>query len=118
MVQFDSAQLVLGPYDSFYRRLSFGLILPVSKPNREELRELLNAKRLDGNSKASREGRVLLLWTFGRYIENTRQNSVRVFGYHKRHNLDNRRVEKEGWAHFKEALRGCVEVEVTAVTVL
>jgi fatty acid desaturase len=40
------------------------------------------------------------------------------WGYHRRQNLDdNRRIEKESWAHFEEALHGCVKVEVSAVTV-
>jgi hypothetical protein len=102
MVQFDSAQLVLGTH-GFLPDVELWLYSSGIEVNREGL-----SPRAPGREAAASEwqqrgisrGTSSLIWTFGRFIEKYDANSVGVFGYHRRQNLDdNRRIEKEGWAH-------------------
>jgi hypothetical protein len=118
MVQFDSAQLVLRPHDSFYPTLSFGFIPPVSKSTVRISASFRTRSGWMATAVRHFEMDEFSNLDFRTIRRKYDANSVGVFGYHRRQNLDNRRIEKEGWAHFEEALHGCVKVEVPAVTVV
>jgi len=78
---------------------SFGLLLLGIEVKREDVRELRDAKRPNGNSETAFRGTGSLIITFGRFIENTMQNLrweyLAIIGDR---NLVYLKIEREGWA--------------------